>query len=194
MTVFDLLFLLLFFATTVSLLAAAWLGLRGQRRRAGKILVRILMGAAVYFAAIIAVSLASPRRVMKTGERQCSDDMCVSVNGYSKSPGKAGIEYRVEVGLFNQGRGVSQRENNLVMYLTDDQGRRYDPVLGNRDTPLNILLRPQDSAVATRLFLIPETAKGVSAVITHEGGFPIRWFIIDYDTWFRKPPVVPLSS
>jgi hypothetical protein len=194
MTVFDLLFFLLSFATAFSLLAAAWLVSRSQPRRAGKILVRILTGAAVYFAVIIAVSITCPRRMVKTGERQCFDDMCVAVNSYSKTPGKAGVDYRVEMGLSNRGRGVSQRENNLVMYLTDDQGRRYDPVPDNLDTPLNMLLRPQELVVASRLFLIPESAKGVGAVITHEGGFPIGWFIIDYDTWFRKPPLIPLSS
>jgi hypothetical protein len=33
----------------------------------------------------------------------------------------------------------------------------------------------------------------VGAVIAHEGGFPIGWFIIGYDTWFRKPPLAPLQ-
>jgi hypothetical protein len=29
-------------------------------------------------------------------------------------------------------------------------------------------------------------------VIAHEGGFPIGWLIIGYDTWFRKAPLVKL--
>jgi len=29
-------------------------------------------------------------------------------------------------------------------------------------------------------------------VFAHEGGFPIAWFIIGYDTWFRKPTLVQL--
>jgi hypothetical protein len=41
--------------------------------------------------------------------------------------------------------------------------------------------------------LVPEEAAGVAAVITHEGGFPIGWFIAGYDTWFRKPPITNLK-
>ena len=103
------------------------------------------------------------------------------------------MKYRVEMELSNRGRGVSQRENNLVAYLTDDQGRRYDPITDDTDVAFNVLLRSNESAVVSRSFLIPMSVKGVGAVITHEGGFPIGWFIIDYDTWFRKPQLVPLS-
>jgi hypothetical protein len=46
------------------------------------------------------------------------------------------------------------------------------------------------------LFLVPAEAAllaVVIVVIAHEGGFPIGWFIIGYDTWFRKPPIVRLQ-
>jgi len=102
------------------------------------------------------------------------------------------MKYRVEMELSNRGRRVSQRENNLVAYLTDDQGRRYDPIRDNNYVALNALLRPNESAVVSRSFLVPEGVKGVGAVITHQGGFPIGWFIIGYDAWFQKPPFVPL--
>ena len=192
-TLFDLLFILLFLITVLSVLTAALLALLHQYGRAGKILTRILIGAAIYFAIVIAVSLIPSHRIMKIGERQCFDDMCVSVIGYQSAQETAGRQYRVEVGLFNRGRGVSQRENNLVLYLVDDQGHRYDLVADSSGGPLNVRLRPQESAVLRRSFLVPQNANGIAAVITHEGGFPIRWFIIDYDTWFRKPPLVPLS-
>ncbi|MGB2634162.1 MAG: hypothetical protein WAM58_09515 [Candidatus Acidiferrum sp.] len=193
MNVFDLLFIVLFFVAAFSFFAAVWFALRHQVRRALGILTRILLGAAVYFTVVVAVSLIGPRRILKVGDRQCFDDMCVSVSGYQRVPEKTGLLYRVDMGLFNSGRGVSQRENNLVMYLTDDHGRRYDPVSDNSYDPFNVKLRPQESTVVSRTFLIPENAKGIGAVITHEGGFPIGWFIIDYDTWFRRPPLAPLS-
>lgn len=193
MTVFDLLFILLFLVTVFSLFAAGWFAVRRQFRRAGTILLRVLLGTAAYFTAVVLVSLLAPRRVMKLGERQCFDDMCVSVNNYRTRQRQTGVEYAVEMGLFNRGRGVSQRENNLVVYLTDNQGQRYDPIPDDSSKPFNVLLPPHESAAVNRTFEIPESATGVSAVITHEGGFPIGWLIIDYDTWFRKPPLVPLS-
>jgi hypothetical protein len=126
-TLFDLLFIALFFVTVFSLVAAAWFALRHQLPRAGRILRRILFCSVVYFGIVVAVSLISPRRTMKPSERQCFDDMCVSVSGYQRIPVGTAMKYRVEMELSNRGRGVSQRENNLVAYLTDDQGRRYDP-------------------------------------------------------------------
>ena len=193
MTLFDLLFIILFFVAVFSLFAAVWFALLRQFHRAVRILARILLGVAVYFTVVVAVSLVAHRRVVRPGDCQCFDDMCVSVNSYQRVPEKIGVQYRVGMGIFNRGRGASQRENNLVMYLTDDQGQRYDPVPDNSYAPFNVQLPPQESTVVSRSFLIPENAKGVSAVITHEGGFPTGWFIIDYDTWFRKPPLVPLS-
>ncbi len=192
MTVFDLLFILLFFLTVFSLLAATWFAFHHEPSRARKILTSILAGATVYFAIVIVVSLTSSPRVLRVGDCQWSDDMCFSIEGYQLLPRKTGTEYRVEMKIANQGRGRSQRENNLVMYLTDEQGRRFNPLTDGSEIPFNILLEPQESAVASRSYVLPENDSGVGAVITHEGGFPIRWLIIGYDAWFRQPPVVPL--
>jgi hypothetical protein len=192
MTVFDLVFIVLFFATVFTLLTAAVFAVRKQFHRAGRILLRLLVCGVVYFAIVIAVSLFSPRRIMKFGDRQCFDDMCVSVEGFKKQPGQAGVKYDVDLRLSNRGRGVAQRENGLVMYLTDDHGRRYDPAPDDSYKPFNTRLEPQESARLSRSFLVPEGAQAIGAVVTHEGGFPIGWLIIDYDTWFRKPPLVPL--
>jgi len=38
-----------------------------------------------------------------------------------------------------------------------------------------------------RSFLLPAGAGDVGIVIAHQGGFPIGWFVVGYDTWFRKP-------
>lgn len=192
MTLYDLLFLLLFFLTALSLLAAVWFALRREFSRARRILLRILAGATVYFAVVILVSWASPRQVLRTGDCQRSDDMCFSVEGYQRTREASGIQCRVEMKISNQGRGRSQSENNLVLYLTDERGHRYDAVLDGSELPFNVLLQPGQSAVVSRTYLLPGNAQGIGAVITHEGGFPIRWLIIGYDAWFRKPPLVPL--
>ena len=44
-----------------------------------------------------------------------------------------------------------------------------------------------------RTFLIPSGVRILGVVITHHGGFPIGWFVIGYDTWLRKPTIVPLQ-
>jgi hypothetical protein len=103
------------------------------------------------------------------------------------------VAYRVDLRLTSRARRVSQRENNVVVYLTDQQGRRYDPVADTAATPIHVLLQPQESVVASRSFLVPAEAKDLGLVVAHEGGFPIGWFIIGYDTWFNRPAILRLQ-
>jgi hypothetical protein len=191
-TVSDLLFILVFSGTAFSLAAAAWFAFRHQFQRSWRILAKILICAAVYFTVVISASLILPRRFIKQGDLQCFDDFCVSVDGFERVAQGTLTKYEVRIRLSSRARGAVQREKNLVAFLTDNHARRYDPVADNTYIPLNIRLEPQESVLIGRSFLVPVDAKDVGAVITHEGGFPIGWFIIGYDAWFRKPPIVPL--
>ncbi|MBI1786909.1 MAG: hypothetical protein HYR60_05065 [Acidobacteria bacterium] len=192
MMLFDLLFIVLFFAAVSTLMAAAWFALRRQFGRVRRILLRLLVGLTVYMTVVMAVSLILPRRIVKAGDPQCFDDWCVSIAGFRQAPEGARVAYSVDLRLSSRARRVSQRENNLAVYLTDSRGRRYDPVANDANAQFNVLLRPRESVVVSRSFLVPGDAAEVGAVVTHEGGFPIGWFILGYDTWFRKPPVARL--
>jgi hypothetical protein len=194
MSLFDLLFLGLLFAAVISLLGAVWLALRKKFGRAVRVLRRLLLCAGVYMAVVVVVSLVSPRRYLKADATQCFDDWCIGVAEFRWVPEGGGVAYRVDLRLSSRARRVSQRENNVVVYLTDQQGRRYDPVASTSATPFNVLLQPRESVVASRSFLVPAEAQDVGLVVAHEGGFPIGWFIIGYDTWFRKPAVVLLRE
>jgi hypothetical protein len=193
MALFDLPFILLFLAMLASLLWAAGCAVRGQFSRAGRILIRIAACGALYMAIVIVASAILPRRTMNLREPQCFDDYCVSVDAFKRIPQSAGVEYSVDLRLANRALRGSEREKNLVMYLTDVRGRRYEPDGDKSSSPYTVLLAPQESVVVSRSFLVPAGAGELGAVVTHEGGFPIRWLIIGYDTWFRKPPVVMLK-
>ena len=91
----------------------------------------------------------------------------------------------------SRARRISQRENNLRVYMTDGRDARYDPI-DAAPAPFNVLLGPQESVTVRRTFQVPADAKDIGLVITHQGGFPIGWFIIGYDTWFRKPALIEL--
>ena len=190
MGLFDLLFLVLTLATLISLVAAAALAFARRTAQALRILRRLVIGAVVYFAVVIAVSLFAPRRVLRLGETQCFDDWCVAATSFNAN----GSSYVVHLRISSRARGISQRELNLAVYLTDRGNRRYEPVPQPSDIPFSTLLEPGQSIDLTRLFVVPPPTRDLGLVITHEGGFPIGWFIIDYDTWFRKPPLVPLKG
>jgi hypothetical protein len=191
MSVFDLLFIVLFLVAISASTTAAWFGLRGKFDRVRRILFRLLVGVGVYMAAVIATSLILPRQVLAIGDPLCFDDWCVSIEGFQRAQEAARARYRVNLRLSNRARRVSQRENNLAVYLTDHRGRRYDPVASNG--PFNALLEPQESIAVSRSFVIPADATDVAVVITHEGGFPVGWLIVGYDAWFRKPPIARLQ-
>ncbi len=192
MTLFDLFFLALLFAAVATLCAVAWLALQKHFVRSRRILKGLLLCFCIYMAVVIAWSLFSPRRILKAGAPRCFDDWCISVAGVKRLPQNGETAYSIDLRLSSRALRVRQRERNLSVYLTDNRGRRYDSIPDSSATPFDVALLPGESLTVSRSFLVPAGAKDVGLVITHEGGFPIRWFIIGYDTWFRKPPVLQL--
>ncbi len=187
MTWFDLLFPASAAAAAGTLGAAAWLAVRGERRRARRTLGRLLAAAAIYMTFVVALSLAVPRRVARIGERECFDDWCVAVEGFRREARDGRAAYRVELRLASRALRVTQRERNLAVYLTDERGRRWDAVDAKTAAPFDVALGPGDSVVVSRTFVAPADAGPVGLAVTHEGGFPVGWLIAGYDTGFRKP-------
>jgi hypothetical protein len=76
MTLFDLLFVLVFLAslTTPGIVVAS--ALLGRRRLVVKILGVFAVCLVIYLGIIVLVSLTSPQRVLALGENRCFDD-CV---------------------------------------------------------------------------------------------------------------------
>lgn len=193
MSFYELLFLASCLIALITLIVAAWFVLRREFGRAGRTLRNLAVSAGAYFAVVIVVSLLSPRRVFKPGASHCFDDWCIDVDKFRQAPEGGGVAYSVDLRLSSRARRVLQREKNVSVYLTDHHGGRYNPIAASSASPFDVLLQPQESVIVSRSFLVPAQAKDVGLVIAHEGGFPIGWFIIGYDTWFRQPAVVPLQ-
>jgi hypothetical protein len=189
MSVFDLLFLALALTTLIALAVAAALALARRTAQSLRILRRLAFGALVYFAVVIAVSYVAPRRVFHLGEDQCFDDWCIAATSFSSRASS----YLVDLRISSRARRISQRELNLAVYLIDRANHRYDPTPQPSDIPFSTLLAPGQSVHLIRHFPVPAYARDLNLVIKHQGGFPIGWFIIGYDTWFRQPPLVLLT-
>ncbi len=192
MGLFDLLFIVLFLATVAMAISAAVLAIRGRRARALALLRGWLIGAAAYIGLVAVTSLFWPRRVSQIGEQRCFDDWCITVENATRRPVGSQAVYTVNLRVSSTARRVTQRELGVVVYLTDDRGRRYDAVPDKAELPFSMQLGPGDSAAATRVFEVPGDAQPLGLVIAHEGGFPIGWFILGYETWFHKPTIVRL--
>jgi hypothetical protein len=196
MDIFDLLFIALFLATVVSLFAAGIAALRKRRASALKTLRVLGVSAGIYMAIVCIVSAATPRKILNIGDPQCNDDWCISVESADHVPGNSAVSYDVSLRLFSRAGRVSQRENHVVVYLTDDQWRRFDSIPQNSETPFNVLLSPGESVTTHRVFRLPADAQGVGVVVSREGSalgcFP-GCFVITENDWFHKPPVVRLD-
>ena len=190
MGVFDLLFVLFFFGVVGMVLRAAFLNVQGHRVRALTILRRLGMFIAAYVGVIIILSMVLPRRMLTVGDPICFDDWCVAVNKVSKKEIGQSAWYRVDFKMSSRAKRTPQRETDLTIYMTGDRGERFEPRPSGSITPFDVTLAPGESVVATRVFIVPAKVNNPGIVVTHEGGFPIGWFIIGYESWFRKPTIV----
>jgi hypothetical protein len=193
-TIFDLLFILVFFATVIALIIAAIQAIRGQPRKSLGVLSVSAASFAIYFAICCATILLTPRRVLSFHEPQCFDDWCVALDAASKSASNSTVSYQTTIRIFSQAKRVSQRENGVAFYLEDDAGHRYSPIPNPSDIPSSALLQPGESVTLTRGFQLPPNTHLAGFVATHEGGFPIGWFIIGGNqSLFHKEPITRLQ-
>jgi hypothetical protein len=124
------------------------------------------------------------------GEPLCSDDWCLTVVHADRTPDA----YRVAFRVSSRALRVTQREYGVHVYLTDVEGRRYEPQAGPSDAPFDVQVGPGEAVETGRRFVLPPEVKPVGVIIRKDGGFPIGWFIIGYETWFRKPTIVRLPA
>ena len=184
-TIFDLLFALVFLASAGCLLAAVVLALRGRGTRAMNVLRIWATGAAVYMTALVSVSFAQPRRVLHLGDLRCFDDWCITVENVQRS----GARYDVALRVSSRALRVSQRAPDAAVYLIDDRGRRFDPLPDTSAVPLSVLLHPGESIPASRSFALPEDARQVGLVVNHGTG-PANFVIGDEASLFHKRTVI----
>jgi len=190
MTLFDLLFIVLFL-TAIGVLAAAMVAaLRGRRDRALRRLRRLGIGAGSYMVVVTLVSLLSPRRVAARGEDQCSDDWCIAVTDIARAVTGALDTFHVAFRLSSRARRVTQRERFVVAYMRDRTGRRYDASPQDGQPPFDTPLGAGESITTSRTFEVPAHAAGLGVVVAREGGFGFPGCCIIGEGLFHKPPIV----
>jgi hypothetical protein len=190
MSIFDLLFIVLFLTSCVVLLLAAFAALRGRGRHALTILRNFAICFSIYMAIVFAVAMVTPRRIVNLSEPRCFDDWCIAVADASHQ----GSHYTVTFRLSSRARRVSQREKGINAYLIDAQGRRFHPAPDPSATPFDVLLDPGQSVAATRSYTLPPDARDVGVVLAHEGSycFPGCFIIGDEANPLQRPTIVPL--
>src|SRR5215831_6402049 len=167
MTVFEPLFLLLVLVSLITFVSAAVFAIGGRSARAGRILRRWGIAAAVYFAIVIVVSLLRTTRVYAVGEPQCFDDWCITVASVDRKPTPSATEIDVNLRLTSRARRVPMGERGTLAYLTDADGRRFDPTPDSTQPPFDTVLQPGESRMTIRRFEVPNAARDLALVYAH---------------------------
>ena len=196
MTIFDLLFILAFLISVVTMAVAAVFAVRGRLSSARKILRLYCICAAAYIAIALAVSLLKPQRVMSIGDPWCFDDWCLTVESVDRTAGPSQVSYNVALRIYSRARRVSQRAKGAWIYLIDGQGRRYPPDPAPSAVPLDALLQPLESATTLRVFHVPPDAHELGLITGHGGPYcgPMDLLIIGSGgCLFRKPAMIRIQ-
>jgi hypothetical protein len=137
-----------------SLILLSVLGaVRGRFRRALKLLVIAVGSLAVYTAAVMVVSLASPQKIVDIGDSYCYDNWCIAIEKVNATPQGNHVTYRTEVRIFSDANGVQTSARGASIYLVDERGRRFPLVDDPAVTPLDTELAPHQ-AVRTSLTFV----------------------------------------
>ncbi len=195
MTIFDLLFVVLFLLALGSLIVALLAAFRGRSGRARSIVRRVGIVVALYFGGLILVSAFSPQRFIRVGDDQCSDDWCIAVQTVRHDSVGSQMRYDVTFRLSNRARRAAQRERFVAVYLQDQHGREYTPVSDSTAVPFDTLLTATHTIAVIRRFAVPTEARIVGLVVTRAGAgrFPRCCIIGDEGSLFHRRTIVRLN-
>ncbi len=201
MTIFDLLFILVFLTCAAALVLACWNALRGRRDTATWMLKRIAAFASAYLAIVVVVALASPQRIIAAGTNQCADDWCIAVLRAQRWPVKDSKWLAVTLRVSSRALRVEQSARDARVYLINNDGRHYEspaPLQAAYESangpaiPLSVRLRPGEAILTTRVFEAPPPVGHLRLVLVH-GGWPALFVIGDSHSLFHKRTVMRLD-
>ena len=189
MTIFDLVFILCFFATVMALSTAAFLAIRGQQGRSLRMLRWLGFGIAMYAGVLLLTSAFSPQDYAAIGDRQCGDDWCLAVTGARVARHGATAEVEVEFRIESRATRIDQREHAVTVFLRDSAGNRFEPIADSADVPFDTLIHPGQTIATHRRFVVPDririegitiARKGIPecCIIGHEGSLLHRQTIV----------------
>jgi hypothetical protein len=211
MTIFDLVFILVFLFTVGFIVRILYL-LAGKRAkkawRATELLGVLLAG---YFVVLVAVSLVAPRKLIPMGEDRCFDDWCIGADTLTVSPTigsgaglarASGIFYIVTLKVSSQARGITQRAKEAAVIAVDERGSRYSPssdgqaaydAANGKGPAITSELGPGAFFTTTVVFDIPIQVAQLGLKVEH-GVWPGRLIIGDSESFFHKSTLIMLSN
>jgi len=203
MTLYELVFILLFLGSVVSLLLSAVL-----RRKTRKILLALASVWGVYLVVLVVTDVLSPQKVFKAGEDECFDEMCFAVADVQTMPAQA-IDpsvttattlYIVQVRATSHSRGRAQAEGGLRGRLYSDgtyinvseaAQKAYEAQHGESPT-LTQKIAPGESILSVLVFEVPQSIPHPALTLDH--GFTPGYVVIGESPFFHRPDIHELPD
>jgi hypothetical protein len=115
----------------------------------------------VYLAAILLVSLFTPRLIVNIGDRYCYDTWCISVQRVNATLEGQKILYTAEVRIFSDANSVPASRAKDFLYARDEHGRRFPLVQEPSLIPADVTVNPGQSVNTSLTFLAPANARNL---------------------------------
>ena len=205
MTLSELIFILLFLGSLISLLLSPFLRGTGAFR---KILVALVFVWGVYFAILAVTDVLRVQEVFNVGEDQCFDEICFAVSDVQTLPEQAFIPasnsasrlYIVKIRVTSHSRGRAQAEGGLrgrlfdgAVYInvSETAQKAYDAQHGESPR-LTQRIAPGESVLSVLVFEVPQTMMQPELILDH--GFTPGYFVIGESPFFHKPDIHELPG
>jgi hypothetical protein len=185
---------LIFIAAAIPGMAALFQIHDGKFRdaaRAGRVCGIIIVP---YLAALVLVSLLTPRTVVNIGDSYCYDLWCIGVSQVDATPRGQDIRYDVRVTAFvdsTHTHRLPASEATSFFYVLDDKGRGYDLLRDASFVGANVTVQPGETVKSSFAFLAPANARRLYLVGNDYGWLPWVYLYFGSDfSLFHRPPLL----
>jgi hypothetical protein len=174
---------LVFLVTIVGGLVSSILRQDGRIRAAKRVRWASAGTIIVYLAAVLLVSLLTPRTIVSIGDSYCYDTWCIGVQSVNAAPQGQNVLYTARVRIFSGANRVSASRAKDFLYARDDQGRRFLLTQDSSVIPADVTVDPNESVETSLMFLAP--ANGRKLYLT--GDYPVMPWVPLYFGSDRSP-------
>jgi hypothetical protein len=207
MTLYELIFILLFLGSVISgsVICLLLSGFLWRRSSSKNILVALASVWGVYLAILAITDAFSPQKTFKVGEEQCFDEMCFAVADAQPMPeqtlNEPGIAasrlYVVKIRVISHSRSHTQAEGGLGGRLYDEDRDAYINVSEaaqkaygaqyGESSKLTQRIAPGESVLSVLVFEVPQRFTHLALTLDH--GFTPGYFVIGESPFFHKPDI-----
>jgi hypothetical protein len=146
--------------------------------------------AASYMAAIMLVSLLTPRTIVSIGDSYCWDLWCLGIQNVRANPQGQNVLYTAEVSLFVDSTTAQLEltdQPKRPFYVVDEEGHRFPIVAYSSLGASKVTVKPGESVKSSLTFLAPANARSLYLTGDIEAPLWVRlYFGSDLNPFHRR--------